>query len=215
MSRQHQDPLAQRTNAGITSCRSGSLNQFTRSACLALFMVWATPTLAAVPFAGEMAVQVVNYNRASSWLATGGAFPANQMAELKAAGFINIVDLRRPQEGTEVARAAAEAAGLHYVNLPLGRDKPDAETQAKFDAWVAQHQGENTLLHCASGNRAGTLWALHLLGQQVPVEQAVEQGLAAGMAQNRVGWIRETASPGRQAKCSDPQQSGKGDCAQK
>lgn len=169
------------------------LGRLARAVGFALVTVFSLPTLAAVPFAGEMAVQVVNYNRASSWLATGGAFSAAEMAALKAAGFINVIDLRRAQEGTEAARAAAEAAGLNYLNLPLGRDKPDAETLARFNEWVAAHQGESTLMHCASGNRAGTLWAMHLLSQQVPVEQAIQQGLAAGMAESRIPWLQESA----------------------
>jgi uncharacterized protein (TIGR01244 family) len=87
-----------------------------------------------------------------------------QVAEIAAAGFKTIVNNRPDDEDAgqpsgDAIRAAAEAAGLKYVSIPVthaGFSHPqiDAMTQALTDA------DGPVLAYCRSGTRSCNLWAL-------------------------------------------------------
>ena len=88
----------------------------------------------------------------------------DQVAEIAAAGFKTIVNNRPDDEDAgqpsgDAIRAAAEAAGLVYVAIPVthaGFSHPqiDAMTQALTEA-----KGP-VLAYCRSGTRSCNLWAL-------------------------------------------------------
>jgi uncharacterized protein (TIGR01244 family) len=121
---------------------------------------------------------VKNYYQHSPLLATGGLINPAALADLKAQGFTQIIDLRQPTEGIEAERLAAEAHGLHWHNLPTGGELPGAERLQTFGALLSQGK---TLVHCRSGNRVGMTWALWQLTQGVDLESALAQGRAMGM----------------------------------
>ncbi|SFN98869.1 TIGR01244 family sulfur transferase [Sphingomonas sp. OK281] len=87
-----------------------------------------------------------------------------QVAEIAAAGFKTIVNNRPDDEDAgqpsgDAIRAAAEAAGLKYVAIPVthaGFSHPqiDAMTQALTDS------DGPVLAYCRSGTRSCNLWAL-------------------------------------------------------
>ena len=87
-----------------------------------------------------------------------------QVADIAAAGFKTIVNNRPDDEDAgqpsgDAIRAAAEAAGLEYVAIPVthaGFSHPqiDAMTQALVDA------DGPVLAYCRSGTRSCNLWAL-------------------------------------------------------
>ncbi|KQN02159.1 uncharacterized protein (TIGR01244 family) [Sphingomonas sp. PP-CE-3G-477] len=87
-----------------------------------------------------------------------------QVAEIAAAGFKTIVNNRPDDEDAgqpsgDAIRAAAEAAGLKYVSIPVthaGFSHPqiDAMTQALTDS------DGPVLAYCRSGTRSCNLWAL-------------------------------------------------------
>ncbi len=87
-----------------------------------------------------------------------------QVADVAAAGFKTIVNNRPDDEDAgqpsgDAIRAAAEAAGLKYVSIPVthaGFSHPqiDAMTQALTDS-----EGP-VLAYCRSGTRSCNLWAL-------------------------------------------------------
>ncbi|RMB51587.1 uncharacterized protein (TIGR01244 family) [Sphingomonas sp. PP-CE-3A-406] len=87
-----------------------------------------------------------------------------QVAEIAAAGFKTIVNNRPDDEDAgqpsgDAIRAAAEAAGLRYVSIPVthaGFSHPqiDAMTQALTDS------DGPVLAYCRSGTRSCNLWAL-------------------------------------------------------
>ena len=86
------------------------------------------------------------------------------VAEIAAAGYKTIVNNRPDDEDAgqpsgEAIRAAAEAAGLKYVSIPVthaGFSHPqiDAMTQALTDS------DGPVLAYCRSGTRSCNLWAL-------------------------------------------------------
>ncbi|MFP6596609.1 MAG: methyltransferase domain-containing protein [Candidatus Hydrogenedentota bacterium] len=75
--------------------------------------------------------------------------------------------------------AAAEAAGMRYVNIPMGREMPsDVDLGRIFDEL---DKGE-VLLHCASSNRVGGVWGMYQLKRGgLDIEGAIAAGKSAGM----------------------------------
>jgi uncharacterized protein (TIGR01244 family) len=91
----------------------------------------------------------------------GGTTAPSAIAELKAAGFGTIINLRLSAErGAEVeaSRAAAEAAGMNYVHLPFN---PAASTEGivdQFLAAVSAAGNQPAYIHCSSATRVAALW---------------------------------------------------------
>jgi uncharacterized protein (TIGR01244 family) len=167
------------------------INKQALMACLLATACVAGNAKADVPFASAVDAAVRNYNRATAKVATGGAPSAAAMAKLKAAGIEHLVDFRTEGEGIAETKAAAEAAGLSYSSLPLGRGRPGQALVEDFAQIMKQHQEDDVYLFCASGNRAGTVWAYYRKQQGVPVEIAIEEGRAAGMAASREAWLKQ------------------------
>lgn len=99
---------------------------------------------------------------------TGQVLPDN-VAQLKAAGFTTIVNNRPDGEepgqpaGQEIA-AAAEAQGLRYVEIPMGRDGVTPEMVDQTRAALDESDGK-VLCFCRTGTRSTTLWALAQAGR--------------------------------------------------
>ena len=113
---------------------------------------------------------IVNFSRiesstgfAGSPVGFGGATQRSAMSLLKDEGYAAVINLRLVSErGADVegSRAAAEAAGLNYIHLPLN---PQKLTPAVVDAFVAAlGNGENrpVYVHCASATRVAALWMI-------------------------------------------------------
>jgi uncharacterized protein (TIGR01244 family) len=100
---------------------------------------------------------------------------------LKALGFTTIVNNRPDgeapgQPGDATMRAAAEALGLGYHYIPLGRDGVGPELIEQTRTALEGSAGP-VLCYCRSGTRSTTLWALSQAGE-MPADEIV--GLAAG-----------------------------------
>lgn len=116
------------------------------------------------------------------------------LAARRDAGLALVVDLRTEAEDPTVERAAAEAVGLRWVNLPVGSDPADAAVVRRFGELLASvPEGRGVLLHCRSGNRAGEVWARHRLAQGASLEEALAEGFAAGLSESRAAFVRSAA----------------------
>ena len=143
-----------------------------------------------VPFGDKMGAEVVNYNRLRPHLATGGSIDLAEVPSLKQKGFRTIIDLRTPEEGTEEERVAVEAAGMTYVNLPIAKGAPTDAQIARLAELLEDESAAPILLHCASGNRVGTVWAIYRARKGIPLEIAIEEGRTAGMGSSREAQVR-------------------------
>jgi len=98
------------------------------------------------------------------------------------AGFSAVVDLRAAVEERGFdERKEVERLGMLYAVLPIASaDDITLDKAAVLDQILAQNEGP-VLLHCASGNRVGALYALRekLLGASN--SEALAVGRAAGM----------------------------------
>ena len=116
-------------------------------------------------------------------LLTGGQPDAQQLQDAAKAGVTTVIDLRAPQEDRGYdEQAAAEKLGLRYVRLPINGAGDINEAIARtLDRLLKQDAG-TTLLHCASGNRAGALLALaHARVEGASNEDALQFGRDAGL----------------------------------
>lgn len=131
------------------------------------------------PFGNQVSA-VKNYNRATSQIATSGVIGDGVQA-LAQHGFKTIIDLRTEAEGTHEEKVAVEAAGMHYVNIPVTGAGINDEQLAAFTKAI-EAADTPVLVHCASGNRAGALWATYRMSQGVAPAIALEEGRTAGMS---------------------------------
>jgi uncharacterized protein (TIGR01244 family) len=118
--------------------------------------------------------------------AVDGATAAGQPdeASLKVfaeSGYAAVIDLRTEGEDRGIDEPAVVAElGMDYINLPIGRDGISfASARALADAIASYDQP--VLVHCASSNRVGALFALQAFSETGDVQRALEVGRAAGM----------------------------------
>ena len=72
-----------------------------------------------VPFGDKVSPVITKYNRLRPNIATAGPLKEGAISELKSLGFATVLDLRGPDEGTDVEKRAVETAGLRYLNIPV------------------------------------------------------------------------------------------------
>jgi uncharacterized protein (TIGR01244 family) len=112
-----------------------------------------------------------------------GQIRTDDVAILAASGVTLIVNNRPDGEepgqppGAEI-EAAAEAAGLDYVHIPIADAFPDERIAAMGGA-LADAQGK-ALLFCKSGTRSTWLWALAHARQGADADELMLQAAKAG-----------------------------------
>jgi uncharacterized protein (TIGR01244 family) len=107
----------------------------------------------------------------------------DDMPAIKAAGFSTVINNRPDgeafdQASSAVMKAAAEAAGLTYHFIPLGRDGVSPDLVEAERAALEGSDGP-VLAFCRSGTRSTTLWALAQAGS-MPAQEIVAQAAHAG-----------------------------------
>ncbi len=100
-----------------------------------------------------------------------------------AAGFVTLIDNRPDAEipmelSSHVMRAAAEAAGLKFVVLPVTHQTMTADLIAAQMAAVQAAEGP-VLAYCASGTRCSIVWSLGHAGK-IPTDDIIAATARAG-----------------------------------
>lgn len=111
----------------------------------------------------------------------GGQPSLEQLAALREAGYATVINLRTEAEGgTE--RGDVEALGMSYATLPIsGAEGLSSENALAFAA-IFDAAERPVVVHCASGNRVGALFALKAFyADGASPEEALTIGLDAGM----------------------------------
>ncbi|MGM0450498.1 MAG: fused DSP-PTPase phosphatase/NAD kinase-like protein [Pseudomonadota bacterium] len=143
------------------------------------------------PFGDVMTQAVSNYNRPAPFIGTGGELSDDAMPELQDMGFKTVVSLLTPDEGLNTERDAAGEAGLGFHGISVSGGPPTEDQVDAFARIVSEQDNYPILLHCASGNRAGAMWALYRHHVGVPAEIAVEEGRAVGLKGSLEPAVRE------------------------
>ena len=142
-------------------------------------------------YGDEMTQAVGNYNRPAPFIGTGGQLADGAMEELKGMGFKTVVSLLNPGEGLEAERQAAHDAGLNFHSISVSSKAPTQEQVQAFAEIVSATGNYPILVHCASSNRVGAMWALYRHQLGVPAEIALEEGKAAGLKTSHESAVRE------------------------
>jgi uncharacterized protein (TIGR01244 family) len=132
------------------------------------------------PFTGETILEV---KRINDQMSVSPQIEPEDIAAIKAAGFTAIINNRPDGEAPdqprgETIRQAAEAAGLAYHNIPLGREGVSPEMVEQTKAALEGSAGP-VLAYCRSGTRSTTLWALSQAGK-MPASEIISAAAQAG-----------------------------------
>ncbi len=104
---------------------------------------------------------ITNFAQVETTVACAGAVTPSSVAAIKKMGFGSIINLRLANEqGADIdaEAAAAKAAGINFVHLPLNGASPDPAVVDRFLKVVTESGNQPAFIHCASGNRAAAMW---------------------------------------------------------
>jgi uncharacterized protein (TIGR01244 family) len=156
----------------------------TRIAFAALVAVVVTIPLTAQVQKQERA-GIRNYSRVDATVGCGGATDPAAMAGLKKEGYVSVINLRLATENganVDAGRAAAQAAGLKYIHLPLNAATPDAKVVNSFLAAVEDRSNQPVYIHCGSASRVGGVWMIkRVLQDKWPLDRALAEAQAIGL----------------------------------
>lgn len=114
---------------------------------------------------------------------TGGQPSAEQLQQVQAAGIKAVINLCPNGECGWDEKAVVEAQGLHYATVPVSAACDLSEEAARRFHDLLESAPKPVLIHCASGNRVGALYALKAFYvQKHTPDAAIAVGRAAGLA---------------------------------
>lgn len=125
--------------------------------------------------------EVRNYALITEKLATGGALYSGALNKLRKNGFKSVIDLRTAPEGTAGEEILFNNSGIKYYNLETTGALALTPDHAMTFAKIYEQAEKPVLVHCASGNRVGTLWTSMKLQQYHNPEKSFEEGRKMGM----------------------------------
>jgi uncharacterized protein (TIGR01244 family) len=104
---------------------------------------------------------ITNFAQIETTVACAGSVTPASVSEIKKMGYKAIFNLRLPTEqGADIEgeAAAAKAAGINFVHLPLNGASPDPTVVDNFLKAITVPGNQPAFIHCASGNRAAAMW---------------------------------------------------------
>ncbi len=140
----------------------------------------------AVATAGEIpasvdATLIPAYRVIEPGLAAAGQPSPEALAKLKEMGFRTVVNLRTEQEGAAEERPVVEGEGLRYVSVPISPATFSLADVEAVEKVLADQAARPVLLHCASSNRVGAVWAVIQGRKGKSLAEAEAAGAEAGM----------------------------------
>ena len=112
----------------------------------------------------------------------GGQPTPEQLETLRDLGYRILVNLRMPQESGTTDPALVETMEMDYVSIPIAGAEGVNEANARRLAEVLERAEGPVVVHCASGNRVGALFAMkafYVDGKSA--DEALAVGRAAGV----------------------------------
>lgn len=129
---------------------------------------------------------VTNFARlGTTTVGISGAITVEAVSKIKEMGFASIINLREASEpgaNLEAEAAAAKAAGIRYISIPLNDAAPDPEAIDRFLDEITSQENQPALIHCARGHMAATTWFIkRLVVDQWDEPRAEEEATDLGM----------------------------------
>jgi len=111
-------------------------------------------------------------------------------------GIQTVINLRTAAEMEPLPfneQAVVEEAGMKYVHLPIGRQPPTLDGLQSVMTILDGASRSHVLLHCASSNRVGYVWALYCGTRHgLSPDAAIHAGKMAGMRSPILEqWVRQ------------------------
>jgi tyrosine-protein phosphatase SIW14 len=157
---------------------------------------------------------IPNFHQVNGNIYRGGQPTAQGWISLKRLGVKTVIDLRRDgKHSTKAEERAVEAAGMHYVNVPMrGVVAPRDETVFKVLALLESRDAGPLFVHCRRGkDRTGTIIACYRIAHDGwPNQKALEEAKSYGMHWYEFGLkryvLRFSPPPQKRSSrtCSEP-----------
>jgi uncharacterized protein (TIGR01244 family) len=128
---------------------------------------------------------ITNFAQVETTVACAGAITPASVAGIKKMGFASIINLRlasEPGADIDAEAAAAKAAGINFVHLPLNSSAPDPAVADRFIKTITEPGTQPAFIHCASGNRAAAMWLIkRVLIDKWDNDRALEEAAQLGL----------------------------------
>jgi uncharacterized protein (TIGR01244 family) len=129
------------------------------------------------------APEIRNFLQVTPNFCTGGQPRPEHFAELKGRGVKAVLNLRTPGEHrAEEEKAAVEAAGLRYYNIPVNYREP---TDADVDTFLKITDDEANrpmFIHCTAAIRVGAFWLIRrVVRDGMSWDAALEESRKVGL----------------------------------
>ncbi len=127
---------------------------------------------------------IVNYFELSPRVGTGGQPTEEGLKQLAAKGYKSVINIRSVGEPFDVAGEEKQALqlGLRYYTVPFMAKEPNVEQALAFDALMSALKDTKVFVHCASGNRVGSLMMIYLtLVEGMPADKAEQEARKIGL----------------------------------
>jgi uncharacterized protein (TIGR01244 family) len=165
--------------------------------------------LPAASRAGEIpatvdAALIPSYRVIEPGVATAGQPAPEALRKLKEMGFRTVVNLRTEREGAAEERPVVEAQGLRYVSVPITPETLSLADVEAVEKVLAESGSRPVLLHCASSNRVGAVWAVIQARKGKSLGEAEAAGAEAGMRATMQAAVRRVLGAPAPADAAAP-----------
>lgn len=115
-------------------------------------------------------------------LLVGGQPTPAQLEQAHELGYKTVINLRRPEEKDNTDPEQVRGLGMAYIEIPIDGSADMTEDKARALAEALDKAESPVMVHCASGNRVGGLFAMkaYYIDGMSP-DEALAVGKAAGM----------------------------------
>jgi len=127
-----------------------------------------------------------NFTRVDATVACAGATAPEIIPALADRGYKSIINLRLATETgalIDESRAAAEAANMKFIHLPLNGREPEMTVADDFIRAVTDPANQPVYINCGSANRVGALWlAKRILVDKWDEAKALDEAKFIGLS---------------------------------
>lgn len=121
------------------------------------------------------------YHVLAAEVAGGGQPRFSAIGQLREMGFRTVINIRTEGEGAVKEGEAVRAAGLAYLWVPVTPATFSLEDVDAVEKVLEDPEARPVLLHCASSNRVGGVWAVINARRGESLEEALKAGHEAGL----------------------------------
>ena len=127
--------------------------------------------------------QIRNFLQVTPDFCTAGQPRIEHFAALKSKGVKAVLNLRQPSEHrADEEKAAVEAAGMKYFNIPVVYAKPTDEQVDEFLKITDDRANRPMLVHCTAAIRVGGFWLIRrVLRDGMSWDAALEEARKVGL----------------------------------